>query len=225
MNNRPKKDTEFFEEVLGIDRVTRVVAGGRRLRFRATVIVGNRNGKIGIGTGKANEVMMAVAKAVTRAKKGMKRIAIVKDTIPFPIDFKYKSARIMLMPASEGTGIIAGGPLRKVIEIAGIKNILSKSHGSSNKISASRAALFALEAITEKYKFVEKVELTDEPPKTDEAAKADAPRGNDRRPAHMDRRSAPAPKKAPAPVKAEAPKAEKKEEASAPEAPAADKTE
>lgn len=201
MNNNPrKKDTEFFEEVLAIDRVTRVVAGGRRLRFRATVIVGNRNGKIGIGTGKANEVMLAVQKAVTRAKKTMTRIAIVKDSVPFPIDFKYKSARIMLMPASEGTGIIAGGPIRKVIEIAGIKNILSKSHGSSNKISASRAALGALQALTEKYKFVEKVELTDEPAaKTEEGAK-EAPRAEKAKPAAP--KAAKADKPAPAMEKA-----------------------
>lgn len=192
MNNPRKKETEFFEEVLAIDRVTRVVSGGRRLRFRATVIVGNRNGKIGIGVGKANEVMVAVTKAVAQAKKNMKIVAIVKDTIPFPIEYKYKSAVVRMMPAAEGTGLIAGGAIRKVVEIAGFKNIMSKSLGSSNKISASRAALFALEALTEKYKFAEKIESVERPKLEQEAPKAE-----DRRPARR-----PAPRKA-APKKTE----------------------
>lgn len=200
--NRNKEKSEFLEEVLSIDRVTRVVAGGRRLRFRATVIVGNKNGKIGIGVGKANEVMSAVAKAKTRAMKGMKRIAIVKDSVPFPIDFKYKSARIMLMPASEGTGIIAGGPLRKVIEMAGIKNVLSKSHGSSNTISAARAGLLALEALTEKYKYVADVELTDTPAKEEKKSEKKTDKKAPAKPAAKKA----APKKAaakPAPKKAD----------------------
>ncbi|PIV90063.1 30S ribosomal protein S5 [Candidatus Gracilibacteria bacterium CG17_big_fil_post_rev_8_21_14_2_50_48_13] len=196
-NNVRKKDTEFFEEVLAIDRVTRVVSGGRRLRFRATVIVGNRNGKIGIGVGKANEVMVAVTKAVTQAKKNMQTIAIVKDTIPFPIEFKYKSAVVRMMPAAEGTGLIAGGAIRKVVELAGFKNIMSKSLGSSNKISSSRAALFALEALTAKYMHVEKVESVERPKLEQEAPKAE-----ERRPARR-----PAPRKAAAKKTEEAPKA------------------
>lgn len=138
---------EFLEEVIQIDRVTRVVKGGRRLRFRATVVVGNKRGKVGIGIGKSNEVTGAIQKAVRQAKKHMLQVPIVRNTIPHEIYYKYKSAKVLLMPASEGTGIIAGGAVRKVIELSGIKNILSKALGSSNKINNARAAYIALELL------------------------------------------------------------------------------
>jgi len=142
---RPQKEVkEFEEEVLQIDRVTRVVKGGRRLRFRATVIIGNRKGKVGVGVGKSEEVVGAIQKAVADAKKNLATIIVDGTTIPHETKVKYKSARIILIPASEGTGIIAGGPIRKVVELSGIRNILSKSLGTTNKISCARATLLAL---------------------------------------------------------------------------------
>lgn len=140
---------EYFEEVLQIDRVTRVVSGGRRLRFRVTLVMGNKKGKIGMGVGKAGEVIVAIQKATQEAKKNMLNIKIVNDSITHSLKHKFKSARIMLMPAGEGTGIIAGGAVRKVVELAGIKNILSKSFGTSNKISVARATLQALSIISQ----------------------------------------------------------------------------
>lgn len=155
---RPEK--EFDEEVIQIDRVTRVVAGGRRFRFRVMVAIGNKQGKVGVGTGKAGEIVGAIAKALAQAKKNMVEIPIVNDTIPHEIQLKYKSAKILLMPAGEGTGIIAGGALRKVIELAGIKNILSKTLGTSNKISNAKATVLALSSLSlegGKIKFEKKV--------------------------------------------------------------------
>lgn len=153
-NHNPKTRTpkeneakEFQEEVIQIDRVTRVVKGGRRMRFRACVIIGNRKGKVGIGVGKANEVTVAIQKAIRDAKKNLIQVPIIRDTIPHDIYIKYKSAKVLLMPASLGTGIIAGGAVRKLIALSGIKNILSKSFGSTNPINNARAALYALKLL------------------------------------------------------------------------------
>ncbi len=139
-----KEVKEFEEEVIQIDRVTRVVKGGRRLRFRATVVVGNHKGKVGIGIGKSTEVQGAIQKAISQAKKGMVEVPIVGETIPHRIQVKFKSARLLLLPACPGTGIIAGGPLRKVIELAGIHDVLSKSIGCNNRVTNTQAALSAL---------------------------------------------------------------------------------
>ncbi len=141
---------EFEEEVIEIDRVTRVVKGGRRLRFRATVVIGNKKGKVGMGIGKATEVQAAIKKAVSKAKKNIKKICIFRDTIPHKVQAKFKSAKILLIPAGRGTGIIAGGATRKVAELAGIKNILSKSFGSSNKINCVKATFKALLSMRER---------------------------------------------------------------------------
>jgi small subunit ribosomal protein S5 len=145
---RPVREAkEYDEEVIQIDRVTRVVKGGRRLRFRATVVVGNRKGKVGIGIGKSTEVQGAIQKAITQAKKALITVPIVGQTIPHRIKMKYKSARLLLMPACPGTGIIAGGPLRKVIELAGVKDVLSKSLGCNNRVTNTQAALIALASL------------------------------------------------------------------------------
>lgn len=141
---------EFEEEVIQIDRVTRVVKGGRRLRFRATVVIGNKKGKVGMGIGKATEVQAAIKKAVSKAKKNIRKIFIFKDSIPHKVQAKFKSAKILLIPAGKGTGIIAGGATRKVAELVGIKNILSKSFGSSNKINCVKATFKALLSLREK---------------------------------------------------------------------------
>lgn len=168
-----KEAPEFSEEVVQIDRVTRVVKGGRRMRFRATVVIGNRKGKVGYGIGKANEVTGAIKKAVGKAKKRLIVVPIVKETIPHPIHSKFKSAKIMLMPAGAGTGIIAGGSIRKVVELAGIKNILSKSVGSSNKLNTVKAtwhALQRLKKIPQQVKTAEKIDQKKEEPQKEETA-------------------------------------------------------
>lgn len=147
---RPREEKEFAEEVIQIDRVTRVVKGGRRLRFRATVVVGNKRGRVGVGIGKSNEVTTAIKKAASRAQKDLIQVPVTKnDSIPHEIQVKFKSAKILLMPARPGTGIIAGGAIRKVVELAGIKNILSKAFGTQNRLSNAQATINALKALTE----------------------------------------------------------------------------
>lgn len=142
-----REPSEYEEEVLQIDRVTRVVKGGRRLRFRATVIVGNKNGKVGIGIGKSNEVVGAIQKAIRQAKKDMVVVPLNNGTIPHDIKLKFKSARIFMMPASPGTGIIAGGAIRKIAELAGIKNMLAKRFGTNNRITNAQATMLALKKL------------------------------------------------------------------------------
>lgn len=144
---REEEKSEYEEEVLQIDRVTRVVKGGRRLRFRATVIIGNKNGKVGLGIGKSNEVVGAIKKAIHQAKKNTLIIPIKNGTIPHEISIKYKSARLMMMPASPGTGIKAGGAIRKIVELAGVKNMLSKMFGNNNRITNAKATMLALAAL------------------------------------------------------------------------------
>ena len=138
-----REPKEYEETTISVDRVTRVVAGGRRLRFRAVVVVGNKKGKVGLGTGKANDVQSAVKKAAASAKRYMVRIPLEGGTIPHEIDVKHKAARIRLVPASEGTGVIAGGALRTVLEHAGVKNVLSKRYGTTNKLVNAQCVMKA----------------------------------------------------------------------------------
>jgi small subunit ribosomal protein S5 len=147
-----KEKKEFEEEVLEVARVTRVVKGGRRLRFRTTVVIGNQKGKVGIGIGKANEVSIAIKKAVARAKRNLIVVPIVEgDTIPHDARVKFKAAEILMMPAPEGTGIKAGSSTRKIMALAGVKNILSKSVGrTKNKINIAKATMKALESFSGK---------------------------------------------------------------------------
>lgn len=142
-----REPSEFAETTLSLDRVTRVVKGGRRMRFRAVVVVGNRKGKVGIGTGKANEVQIAVQKATKAAKRAMIRVPLIKGTIPHEVDIKFKAAKLRLMPASEGTGIIAGGALRVICDHAGIRNVLSKRFGTGNTLVNAQATFKALEKL------------------------------------------------------------------------------
>jgi small subunit ribosomal protein S5 len=143
-----KEQKEFEEEVLQIDRVTRVVKGGRRLRFRATVAIGNKKGRVGVGIGKSSEVVGGIQKAVSRAKATLINVPITDgDTIPHAVRVKYKAAEMIVMPASPGTGVIAGGSLRKVLHLAGVKNVLSKSTGSRNTLVTAQAAIKALKAL------------------------------------------------------------------------------
>ncbi len=139
-----REPREFEETTLSVDRVTRVVAGGRRMRFRAIVVIGDKKGKVGMGTGKANDVQAAVQKATSDARRHMIRVPISKGTIPHQVDIKFKAAKIRLIPASEGTGVIAGGALRVILEHAGVKNVLSKRFGTNNKLVNAQATMLAL---------------------------------------------------------------------------------
>ncbi len=139
-----KEQKEYEEEVIQIDRVTRVVKGGRRLRFRATVVVGNKKGKVGVGVGKSVEVTGAISKAIAQGKKNLIEVPLVEGTIPHQLQIKFKSANIKLMPACPGTGIKAGGSVRKVLELAGVTDILSKSLGAKNRLNNSLATVKAL---------------------------------------------------------------------------------
>jgi small subunit ribosomal protein S5 len=151
LKSEEEKEKEFDEEVIEIARIARTVKGGRRIRFRAAVVVGNRNGSVGIGVDKANEVLSAVNKAKAKARKNLINIPIVKESIPFPIEYKYRGARVRLLPASVGTGVIAGGSVRVVVELVGIKNLLSKIMGSANKINNIRATYLALNEVSRLY--------------------------------------------------------------------------
>lgn len=146
-NRMPEEEKQFDERVVHIDRVARVVKGGRRFRFRALVVVGDRKNKVGIGTAKGADVTAAVSKAVDVAKKNFVTIPLYKGTLPHEAEAKVAGARILVKPASAGTGLIAGGVVRVVLEVAGVKNALSKSLGSTNKINTAYATLAALQSI------------------------------------------------------------------------------
>ncbi len=140
--------SEYIEEVISIRRVTKVVKGGKNLRFSAAVVVGDKNGKVGFGKGKAREVPSAIKKAIADAKKNMIDVPIINDTIPYYNIGKFGAARVVLRPASPGTGVIAGGAVRVIMELAGIKNILTKSLRSKNAITVARATINGLKELT-----------------------------------------------------------------------------
>ncbi|MFH0776577.1 MAG: 30S ribosomal protein S5 [Patescibacteria group bacterium] len=140
----PREEKEFEEYMLQLDRVTRVVKGGRRMRFRATVIIGDRAGRVGIGLGKGGDVQIAARKAANDAKKNLIEVPIVNDTIPHAVKLKYKAAQILILPAAPGTGLIAGSAVRKMLELAGVKNVLSKSFGTNNRVVLGQAMLRVL---------------------------------------------------------------------------------
>lgn len=142
-----REPKEFEEEVIQIDRVTRVVKGGRKLRFRATVAIGNKKGKVGVGVGKSNEVQGAIQKAINKAKKDLTTVIMDGTTIPHQVYLKLKSSKLLLMPAVQGTGLMAGGTIRKVLALAGIKDVMSKSFGTNNKLNNTKAAFAALKML------------------------------------------------------------------------------
>ncbi len=147
---REKEEKQFDERVVAVDRVARVVKGGRRFRFRALVVIGDGKGKVGVGTAKGADVTAAVSKATDVAKKSLVTVAIAKGTIPHEQEARVAGARILLKPAAAGTGLIAGGVVRIVLEVAGVHNALSKSLGSNNKINIAYATVSALSAIQPK---------------------------------------------------------------------------
>lgn len=144
-----RQGDEFEKKVLQVDRISRTVRGGKRIRFRALVIVGNRAGKVGMGLGKATEVVIAVDKATRVARKNLIDVPIVKGTIPYEIEVKLGSAHILLKPAKPGKSIVAGGTIRVICELGGIKDIVGKILGTANKINNSHAMMEAFNQIKE----------------------------------------------------------------------------
>ena len=175
------EEKQFDERTLHVDRVARVVKGGRRFRFRALVVVGDRKHKVGIGIAKGADVTAAVTKATDVAKKHMIKIALYKGTLPHESEAKVAGARILLKPASAGTGLIAGGVVRTILEVAGISNALSKSLGSTNKTNTAYATIAALEQIVPAGKWVTTINNVKSPEASKVAAtsqqvKADSPK-------------------------------------------------
>ena len=165
-NRRPEiqpEEKQFDERTLHIDRVARVVKGGRRFRFRALVVVGDRKNKVGIGMAKGADVTAAVTKATEVAKKNFTTISLYKGTLPHEVDAKVSGAHILLKPASAGTGLIAGGAVRTILEVDGVKNALSKSLGSSNKANTAYATLKALDSLVPASKWVTQINKTKAP--------------------------------------------------------------
>lgn len=137
------------DKLVYINRVTKVMMGGKRLKFSALVVTGDGNGHVGIGTGKANEVPAAISKASAMARKNLIKVPLAGTTIPHEIRVKFGAAKVLLKPAAPGIGIIAGGSIRAVVEMAGIKDILTKSLGSSNKVNVAKATILALMQLRE----------------------------------------------------------------------------
>lgn len=144
---REEKDSEWQEKVVQIRRVTKVVKGGKKMSFRAIVAVGNQKGQVGVGVGKAAEVIAAIQKAIADAKKSLVTVPMVGTTIPHQIIGKSDASRVLIKPASKGTGVIAGGAVRSVLELAGIHDILSKNLGASSPLNSARATIEGLRGL------------------------------------------------------------------------------
>jgi small subunit ribosomal protein S5 len=143
-----KSKPEWSERVVAIQRVTKVVKGGKKMSFRAVIIVGNENGKVGVGVGKAGDVITAVRKGVTDGKKNIVNVPVTSsNSIPHPINGRFGAAKIVLRPSAPGSGVIAGSSIRTVLELAGIKNILSKQLGSNNLLNNARATVNGLSSL------------------------------------------------------------------------------
>ena len=161
-NNRNKEREEFDRQILDLARVTRVTKGGKQLSFRACVVLGDKNGRVGMGLSKGKDVQIAVDKAVKQAKKNIIHVPVMKDTIPHIVETKFKAAKILLKPAPTGSGVIAGGSVRVILELAGVPNISAKILGKTkNKISIARATLKALQSFKN---YQELVKKTKRPP-------------------------------------------------------------
>ena len=146
--SRPQEEKEFDQKIIEVARVARVTEGGKRMSFRATVVIGDRMNRVAVGMGKGLDVTMAVNKAVNRAKKNMLRIPLTQTgTLPHGVSAKFGAAKVMMKPAPVGTGILAGGVMRMILELAGVKNVTAKMMGSSNKINNAKATIEALEQV------------------------------------------------------------------------------
>lgn len=171
-NRRPEvgiDEKQFDEQVLHIDRVARVVKGGRRFRFRALVVVGDHKKRVGIGSSKGADVTTAITKATEVAKKNMITVPLYKGTLPHEVSFKVSGAHILIKPASAGTGLIAGGAVRTILEVAGVNNALSKSLGSSNKTNIAYATIEGLKSLVPAKDWI--TAATNTPKKTSAAEK------------------------------------------------------
>jgi len=156
-SNKQIIDTEekqFDERIIYVNRVARVVKGGRRFRFQALVVAGDHNGRVGIGISKGADVTAAVKKATDVAKKNMVKVSLYRGTLPHETQGRVGGSKILIMPAAPGTGLIAGGVVRTVLEVAGVENVLSKSLGSSNRVNTAYATLAALQSIQPRSKWV-----------------------------------------------------------------------
>lgn len=163
--NQNIEEKQFEERVIHIDRVARVVKGGRRFRFRALVVVGDKKGRVGVATAKGADVTAAVAKAVEVAKKNLTTLTLYKGTFPHEMQAKVGGANILLKPASPGTGLIAGGVVRTLLEVGGVHNALSKSLGSANKVNTAYATLKALKSMQSADKWVTRANQPAKPAK------------------------------------------------------------
>jgi small subunit ribosomal protein S5 len=144
---RQESIPEFKEKVVQIRRVTKVVKGGKKMGFRVAVVVGDEKARVGFGIGKSNEVSIAIRKAVEVAKKSMITVKVVGTTLPHPVESKFSSSTVILRPAPRGTGVIAGGAVRLILELGGVKDVVAKSLGSSNAINVARATVVGLAAL------------------------------------------------------------------------------
>ncbi|HUN92374.1 MAG TPA: 30S ribosomal protein S5 [Burkholderiaceae bacterium] len=142
-----QRDDGLREKMIAVNRVTKVVKGGRILGFAALTVVGDGDGRVGMGKGKAREVPVAIQKAMERARRGMAKIPLRNGTVHHRVEAKHGAARVILVPAVEGTGIIAGGPMRAIFDVVGVRNVVAKSHGSTNPYNMVRATLKALQAL------------------------------------------------------------------------------
>lgn len=145
-----KREEEFEQEIIDLARVTRVMGGGKRMSFRACVVIGDKKGRVAIGIKKGPDVSVAIQKAVSSAKKKLTRVNIVEGTIPHGVLEKFGAAQVMIKPAKKGRGVIAGGPVRAVLEVAGVKDVVSKMRGSENKINNAWATFNALKRLKTK---------------------------------------------------------------------------
>jgi small subunit ribosomal protein S5 len=153
-DDKPAEEKIFEEQTIAIDRVSRTVKGGRRLRFKALVVVGDKKARVGVGVAKGRDVQQAIEKATGVAKKHLITIPLDKTTIPHEVEVKHTGAHVLLKPAAPGTGIIAGGVIRSIIGVTGISNLLSKSLGSTNKVNIAYATIDALKSLVPKSEWI-----------------------------------------------------------------------